>query len=97
VVGKVPNHVEAMESAVGRGVWDPNFEFGVDPVKVEDWTCGLRVWHRRDRGALVDWRLRVLQGVPKNEITAAIIWREVGPWIVELDLWVVHNIPYRNW
>ena len=61
MVGKVPNHVEAMESAVGRGVWDPNLEFGVDPVKEEDWTCGLRVRHRGYLGALVNWRLRVLE------------------------------------
>ena len=93
VVGKVPNHVEAIKSRVGRGVWDPNLEFGVDPVEEEDWACGLRIRHRGDRCALVDWRLRVLQGVPKNEVTAAIIWREVGPWIVELDLRVVHNVP----
>ena len=76
---------------------DPNFEIWVDPVEEEDWASGLRVRHRRNRGALVDWRLRVLEGVPKNEITVAIIWREVGPWIVEFDLWVVHNIPNGNW
>jgi len=96
VVGKVSNHVEVIESAVGCRMRDPNLEFGVDPVKEEDWTCGLRVRHREDSGALVDWWLRVLQGVPKNEVTAAIIWREVGPWIVKLDLRVVHYVPDGN-
>jgi hypothetical protein len=74
VIWQVANHIEAVESRVGRGVRDPNLEFGVDPVKEEDWTCRLRDRHRRNRGALVDRRLRVLQGVPKDEVTGAIIW-----------------------
>jgi hypothetical protein len=61
VVWQVPNHVDAVESRVGRGVRDPNLEFGVDPVKEEDWTLRLRDRHRGNSGALVDRRLRVLQ------------------------------------
>jgi hypothetical protein len=74
VIWQVPNHIDAVESRVGRGVWDPNLEFGVDPVKKEDWTCWLRDWHRGNRGALVVGWLRVLKGVPKDEVTGAIIW-----------------------
>jgi hypothetical protein len=73
-------------------VRDPNLEFRVDPVEEEDWACGLRVRHRRNHGALVDRRLRVLQGVPKFEVTVAIVGREIGSRIVELDLRVVHYI-----
>ena len=61
MVGKVPNHIEVIESAVGCWMRDPNLEFGVDPVKEEDWTCRLWDRHRGDRAALVDRRLRVLQ------------------------------------
>ena len=42
-------------------------------------------------------RLRVLQGVPKSEVTVAMVGREVGSWIVELGLRVVHYIPDGNW
>jgi hypothetical protein len=57
----VPDNVDAIGPSVGRGVWDPNLEFGVSPVKEEDWTCGLRVRYRGNRGALVVGWLRVLQ------------------------------------
>jgi hypothetical protein len=97
VVGKVPNHVEAMESSVGCRMRNPNFEFGVDPVEEEDWTCGSRVRHWGYLGALMDWRLRVLQGIPKNEVAVAIVGREVGSRIVELDLWIVYYISDGNW
>jgi hypothetical protein len=40
-------------------------------------------------------RLRVLQGVPKCEVTVAIVGREVGSRIVELDFRVVYYIPDR--
>ena len=93
VIGKVPNHVEAVESLIGCGVRDPYLEFGVNPVKIEDWTSRLRDRHRKNRGALVSRRLGVLQGVPKDEVTVAIVRREVGSWIVELDLGVVHYVP----
>ena len=79
-------------------MWDPNLEFRVDPVEVEDWACGLRVRYRGNRSALVDRRrLGVLQGVPKIEVTIAIVGREVGSRIVELDLRVVHYIPDGKW
>jgi hypothetical protein len=77
---------------VSRGVRNPNLEFGVDRVEEEDWACGLRVRQWRNRGTLVDRWLRVLQGVPKCEVTAAIVGRETGSRIVELDLRVVHYI-----
>jgi hypothetical protein len=93
----VPNHIEAIEPCMDRGVRDPNLEFRVDPVEEEDWACGLRVRHRRYRGALVDRRLRVLKRVPKFEVTIALVGREEGSRIVELDLRVVHYIPDRIW
>jgi hypothetical protein len=93
----VPNHVDAIDPCVGRGVRNPNLEFGVVLVKEEDWTCGLIDRHRGNRGALMDRRLRVLKGVPKDEVTAAIVWREVKSWIVKLDLRVVHYIPDEVW
>jgi len=74
MVWKVPNNIDAIDSCVGRGVRDPNLEFGVDPVKEEDWSCWLRSRHRGNSGTLVDWRLRILQGVPKDEVSGAIIW-----------------------
>jgi hypothetical protein len=58
-------------------VRDPNLEFGLYPVEEEDWACGLRVRQWRNRGALVDRWLRVLQGVPKFEVTIATVGREV--------------------
>jgi hypothetical protein len=72
----VPNHVEAIGPGIGRRVRNPNLELRVDLVKEEDWTCGLRDWHRGNRGALVEWQ-RVLKGVPKDEVTVAIVGREV--------------------
>ena len=91
----MPNHINAIETSVGRGVWDPNLEFGVDRVEEEDWACWLWYRHREYLGALVD-RQRVLQGVPKDKVTAAIVWREVRPRIVELDLRIVHYVPDRK-
>jgi hypothetical protein len=78
-------------------VWDPNLEFRVDPVEEEDWASGLRVRHRGYLGALMDRRLRVLYGVPKNEITMAIVGIKIGSRIVELYLRVVHYVPDGNW
>ena len=95
VVGKVANHVEAMKSRMGCRMRDPNLEFGVDPVKEEDWACGLRDWHRRNWGALMVRRLRVLQWVPKSEVTGAIVGRELWSRIVELDFRIVYYIPDR--
>ena len=81
---------------MSRGVRNPNLEFGVDRVEEDDWACGLRVRYRGYRRALVEWQ-RVLQGVRKDEVTVTIVGREVGAWIVELNLRVVHNIPDEIW
>jgi hypothetical protein len=92
----VANNIEAIGPSMGGGVRDPNLEFGVDRVEEEDWACGLRVWYRGYHRALVEWQ-RALQGVPKDEVTVTIVGREVGAWIVELDLRGVHNIPEEIW
>ena len=96
MVGKVPNHVDAIETSIGRGVRDPDLEFRVEPVEEEDRACWLRDRHRGNRRALVEWQ-RVLQGIPKDEVAIAIVGREVGSRIVELDLRILHYISDDNW
>ena len=96
VVGKVPNDVEAIKPCIGCGMRDPNLEFGIDPVEKEDWPCRLRDWNRRNRGALMQRQLRVLQWVPKYKVTIAIVGKEVGSRIIELYLRVVNYISDWN-
>ena len=96
MVGKVPNDIETVKSCVCCGMRNPNLEFGVDPVEEENWPCRLRDWNGINYGSLMQRRLRVLKRVPKYEVTAAIVWREVRSRIVKLDLRVVYYISDRN-